>query len=105
MYRKMTVATYLGGGALNQLLALILAAETVVTAQADLAVLDAAFDSVSVTLVAFLGLMRAMHIADAKIYDIPLHEEAAPQQFTCSKNLRLADLNDVQALKTGFHPV
>jgi hypothetical protein len=42
---------------LNQLRALILAAGTVVTAQADLAVLDAAFDSVSVTLVAFLGLL------------------------------------------------
>ena len=34
---------------LNQLRALIIAARTVVTAQADLAVLDAAFDSVSVT--------------------------------------------------------
>ena len=44
---------------LNQLRALILAAYTVVTAQADLAILDAAFDSVSVsvTLVAFLGLL------------------------------------------------
>jgi hypothetical protein len=42
---------------LNQLRALILAAETVVTAQADMAVLHAAFDSVSITLVAFLGLL------------------------------------------------
>jgi len=42
---------------LNQLRTLNLAAGTVVTAQADLAVLDAAFDSVSVTLVAFLGLL------------------------------------------------
>ena len=43
---------------LNQLRTLILAAGTVVTTQADLAVLDAAFDSVSVTLVAFLGLLH-----------------------------------------------
>jgi len=84
---------------LNQLRTLILAAGTVVTAQADLAVLDAAFDSVSVTLVAFLGLLRATHVADAVLFDIPFHKEAAPQQFTRSKNLRLADLNDVQALK------
>jgi len=42
---------------LNQLRALILAAGIVVTAQADLAILDAAFDSVLVTLVAFLGLL------------------------------------------------
>jgi len=33
------------------------------------------------------------------LFDIPFHEEAAPQQYTRSKNLRIADLNDVQALK------
>ena len=44
---------------LYQLRAHILAAETVVTAHADLAVLHAAFDSVSITLVTFLGLLRA----------------------------------------------
>ncbi len=60
---------------LNKLRALILAAGTVVTAQADLAVLDAAFASVSVTLVAFLGLLQATHIADAVLFDIPFHEE------------------------------
>jgi hypothetical protein len=42
---------------LNQLRALILATKTVVTAQADLTILNAAFDSVSVTLIAFLGLL------------------------------------------------
>jgi hypothetical protein len=84
---------------LNQLHALILAAETVVTSQADLAILDLAFDSVSVTLVTFLGLLQALHIANAVLFDIPFHEEAAPQQYTCSKNLCIADLNDVQALK------
>jgi hypothetical protein len=42
---------------LNQLRALILAAGTVVTAQANLAILDVAFDSVLVTLIAFLGLL------------------------------------------------
>ena len=84
---------------LNQLRALILAGGTVVTAQADLAFLDAAFDSVSVTLVSFLGLLRATHVADAVLFDIPFHEEAAPQQYTRTKNLRLADLNNVQALK------
>jgi len=86
---------------LNQLRALILAAGIVVTAQADLAILDAAFDSVLVTLVAFLGLLLATHVADAVLFDISFHfhEETAPQQYTRSKNLRLADLNDVQALK------
>jgi hypothetical protein len=48
---------------LNHFRALILAAGTVVTAQADLAVLDAAFDSVPVTLIAFLGLLRATSIS------------------------------------------
>ena len=60
---------------LNKLHVLILAAGTVVTAQADLAVLDAAFASVSVTLVAFLGLLQATHVADAVLFDIPFHEE------------------------------
>jgi len=55
------VTTSLFCKSLNQLRALILAAGTVVTAQqADLAVLDAAFDSVSVILVAFLGLLRQL---------------------------------------------
>jgi hypothetical protein len=84
---------------LNQLRALILAVETVVTAQANMAILHAAFDSVLITLVAFLGLLRAMHVANAMLFDIPFHEEAAPQKLTRSKNLRIADLNDVQALK------
>jgi hypothetical protein len=89
---------------LNQLRMLILTAGTVVTAQADdLAVLDAAFDSASVTLIAFLGLLRATHVADAVLFDIPFHEEAAPQQYTSSKNLRLADLNEIQALLKMMH--
>jgi len=83
----------------NQLRTFILAAGTVMTAKADLAVLDAAFGSVSVTLLAFLGLFRATQVADAVLFDIPFHQEAAPQQYTRSKNLRLADLNNVQALK------
>ncbi len=62
---------------LNQLRALILAAETVVTTQADLAVLHAAFDSISITLVSFLGLLRAAHVAKTMLFDIPFHEEAA----------------------------
>jgi len=84
---------------LNHLRALVLAAETVVASQADLAILDAAFDSVSVTLLTFLGLLRAAHTTDALLYDIPIHEELAPQQFTRAKDLRIADLSDVQALK------
>ena len=57
---------------LNQLRTLILAAGTVVTTQADLAVLDAAFNSVSVTLIAFLGLLRAStHVDNAVLFDIP----------------------------------
>jgi hypothetical protein len=57
---------------LKQLHAIILASETVVTAQADLAVLNEAFDSVSVTLVAFLGLLQATHVADAVSLRYPL---------------------------------
>jgi hypothetical protein len=38
-------------------------------------------------------------VQQAVLFDIPFHEEAAPQQYTRSKNLRLADLNDFQALK------
>jgi hypothetical protein len=78
----------------NQLHALILAAETVVTAQANLSVLDVAFDSVLVTLIAFLGLLQALHIPDAVLFDIPFHEEAALQQYTRSKNLRIANLDN-----------
>ncbi len=84
---------------LNQLHAVILAAGTVVTAQADLAILDAAFDSVLVTLIAFLGLLQTTHVADAVLFDTPFHEEAAPQQYTRSKILLLADINDDQALQ------
>jgi hypothetical protein len=84
---------------LNQLRALILATETVVTAHANLTVLHATFDSVLITLVAFLGLLRAVHVVDAMLFDIPFHEEAAPQQYTRSKNVRIADFNNVQALK------
>jgi hypothetical protein len=62
---------------LNQLCMLILAAETVVTAQADLAILHAAFDSVLITLISFLGLLQAVHVANAALFDIPFHEEAA----------------------------
>ncbi len=47
---------------MHQLLALIVAAEGVVIAHADLDVLHAAFDSVSVTLVGFLGLLRALRV-------------------------------------------
>jgi hypothetical protein len=62
---------------LNQLRAVILAAGTVVTAQADLAILDAAFNSVMVTLITFLGLLQTTHVADTVLFDIPFHEEAA----------------------------
>jgi hypothetical protein len=85
--------------ALNQLRALILPAKTVVTAHADLDVLNAAFDSMMVAFVAFLGLLQALHLTNMTLFDIPFHKEAAPQQFSRPKNLCLADLNNVQALK------
>jgi hypothetical protein len=85
--------------ALNQLCALILAAKTVVTIHANLDILDAAFDSVSVTFIAFLGLLQALHLTNMMIFNIPFHEEAALQQFSRPKNLCLADLNNVQTLK------
>ena len=80
-------------------LALILATKTVVTAHADLDVLNAAFDSVLVTLIAFLGLLQALHLTNMMLFDIPFHKEAALQQFSRPKNLCLANLNNIQALK------
>jgi hypothetical protein len=56
---------------LNQLCALILTAETVVTAQANLSILDAAFDSMPVTLLAFLGLLQALHFTEVVLFGIP----------------------------------
>ena len=61
--------------------------------------LDAAFNSVPFTLVAFLGMLRASHITNTVLFDISFREEAAPQQHSCSKNLRLINLNNLQALK------
>jgi hypothetical protein len=82
MLQTVMATTSLFCMSLNQVRALILAAETVVTAQANLAVLDAAFHSVLVTLIAFLGLLQALHVANAVLFDIPFHEEAVPQQYT-----------------------
>jgi hypothetical protein len=67
---------------LNQLRALIHAAKIVVTAHANLAILYAAFDSVLVTLVAFHGLLQAMHLTDLLLFDIPFYKEAMLQQFS-----------------------
>ncbi len=80
-------------------LALILATKTVVTAKADLAILDTAFDSVLVTLVTFTGLLQVLQVTNAVLFDTPFHEEAVLQQYTRSKNLQIANLNNVQALK------
>jgi hypothetical protein len=85
--------------AFNQLRALILATETVVTAYANLSILGAAFDSVLITLVAFLGLLQALHLTHMRLFNIPFHEKAAPQQFSRPKKQCFADLNNVQALK------
>ncbi len=72
---------------LNHLSALILVAKNVVTTQADFAILNVAFDSVLITLVAFLGLLRAAHMTNALLFDVPLHKEFAPWQFTRAKDL------------------
>ena len=53
----------------------------------------------SLTLVAYLGLLRGMIVYDAALFDIPLHQEIMPQQYSRPKNIRLANINDVQALK------
>jgi hypothetical protein len=63
---------------LNQICALILAAKTAVTNHADLAILNAAFDSVLVILVTFLGLLQAIYLTDTLLFDIPFHKEALP---------------------------
>ena len=85
--------------AMNQLLALIVAAEGVVSARADLDALDAAFDTVSACLVGFLGLLRAMRVTDGILFDIPPDEENAPLKFSRAKNLRIDDLSDMASLK------
>ena len=52
-----------------------------------------------ITLDAFLGMLQAVHATNAVLFNIPFHEESAPQQYTCTKNLRIANPNNVQALK------
>ena len=84
---------------MHQLLALIVAAEGMVIARADLDVLHAAFDSVTVTLVGFLGLLRALRVTDELLFDIPPDEEDAPLKYTRARNLCIDDLSDMAALK------
>ena len=43
--------------------------------------IDTAVDSVSIVLVGFLGLLRAVRVADGILYDIPPEEEAAPKRL------------------------
>ena len=85
--------------AMHQLLALIVAAEGMVIAHADLDVLHAAYDSVAVTLVGFLGLLRALRVTDELLFDIPPDQEDAPLKYTRARNLRIDDLSDMAALK------
>ncbi len=61
--------------------------------------LHAAFDSVTVTLVGFLGLLRALRVTDELLFDIPPDEEDAPLKYTRARNLRIDDLSDMAALK------
>ncbi len=74
--------------AMTQLLALVLAVEAAADDEdADYEMIDVAVDSVSIVLVGFLGLLRAVRVADGILYDIPPEEEAAPLTFTCAKGL------------------
>jgi hypothetical protein len=47
----------------------------------------------------FLGMLRALQIADGVLFDILPDQEDAPLQCTCAKGLRINDLSNNAALR------
>jgi hypothetical protein len=93
-----TILTFIA--AMTQQLLLVLAVEAVADADnIDYDAVAAAVDSIAIVLMNFLGLLHAIQVADAILFDIPLKQEEAPPQFTRRKGLRIDDLSDTAALK------
>jgi hypothetical protein len=83
------------------LLALVLSVETMADADdVNYDALDVVVNSVAIILMAFLGLLRAVRVADGILFDSPLEQEDVPLQFTRTKGLRINNLSNTAALKT-----
>jgi hypothetical protein len=61
--------------------------------------LDAAFESIAIIPMAFLGLLHAVRIAKGLLFDIPTGQSYAPLQFLRKKGLHIDNLSDTAALK------
>jgi hypothetical protein len=86
--------------AMTQHLALVLAVKTVADAEdIDYDAVNAAVSFIAIVLVAFLGLLHAVRVANGILFDILPEQEEAPLQFTCGKGLRIKDLSNTAALK------
>ncbi len=86
--------------AMTHLLALVLACEDVadrdnINSDAP----DAAFESIALWLMAFLGLLRAVQIAKGLLFDILVGQSDAPLQFSRAKGLCIDDLSNTAVLK------
>ena len=93
-----TISTHITS--LMHLLMLILAVETMVDADnLYIDIIDVVVNSIVFVLMSFLGLLRAVRVADGVLFDIPPEEEDAPLQFTCAKGLRIDDLSNTATLK------
>jgi hypothetical protein len=85
---------------MTHLLVLVLACEEVADGDdVDYDALHAAFKSIAIVLMAFLGLLCAVRIAEGLIFDVPTGQSDAPLQFSRKKGLRIDNLSDTAALK------
>jgi hypothetical protein len=86
--------------AMTHLLTLVLVCEDVANANnINYDALDAAFESIAFMLMAFLGLLRAVRIAEGLLFDIPAGQEDTPIQFLLAKGLHIDNLSDTAELK------
>jgi hypothetical protein len=86
--------------AMTHLLALVLACEDVADGEdVDYDALNAAFESIAIVLMAFLGLLRTVRIAEGLLFDIPSGQSDAPLQFLRAKGLCIDNLSNTAALK------
>jgi hypothetical protein len=84
---------------MNQLLVPVIAAKSGAAVPINLSILDAAFNSVAVGLMGFLGLLCALRVANGILFDISPNKEDAPLQFSHAKNLCIDNLSNTAALK------
>jgi hypothetical protein len=93
-----TILTFIS--AMTHLLVLVLAMKTMADADiVDYDALDAAVGSVAIILMAFLGLLCAIQVANGILFDIPPEQEDPPIQFTRVKSLRINNLSNTAVLK------